>query len=98
VSEVAFNSRSVQFGLGIHHEIRPLENVKIIPAFLMEANKSTTGINPRFDASVFLSYGFQTSIVWNNYYLIPKYIIFDDVSTISVKLGMIFSNIPDAED
>ncbi len=91
VSQVAFNSRSVQFGIGVYHEVSPLENVKIIPAVIVEGNKSTTGLNPRFDESVFMSYGFQASILWNNYYITPKFVSFDGISTIGVKLGMIFS-------
>ncbi len=93
VSQIAFNARSVQFGFGIHHQISPLENVRIIPAILVEGNKATTGLNPRFDESVFLSYGLQASIVWNNYYITPKYLLFDGISTIGVKLGIVFSNI-----
>ena len=91
VTRFDFNARSVQFGLGAYHEIKPLDNVKIIPALLIEGNKTTTGLNPRFDESVFFSYGVQTTIVWNNYYITPKLISFDGVSTVGVKLGMIFS-------
>jgi len=91
VSQIIFNARSVQFGAGVYHEISPLENVKIIPAVFFEGNKATSGPNPRFQESVALSYGVQTSILWNNYYITPKYILFDGVSTISVKLGILFS-------
>lgn len=90
VSQVAFNSRSVQFGVGVYHQITPLENVKIIPGVIVEGNKTTTGLNPRFDESVFMSYGAQVSIVWNNFYITPKFISFDGITTISIKLGMIF--------
>lgn len=91
VSQIIFNARSVQFGAGIYHEISPLDNVKIIPAVFFEGNKATAGPNPRFQESVALSYGIQTSILWNKYYITPKYLLFDGVSTISVKLGIIFS-------
>ena len=90
VDQVVFNSRSVQFGIGLYHEIIPLENVKIIPAAIVEGNKTTTGLNPRFDESVFMSYGVQVSIAWNEFYATPKFTSFDGVSTIGVKLGMIF--------
>ena len=97
VSQITFNARSVQFGAGIYHEVSPLENVKIIPALFFEGNKATAGPNPRFQESVALSYGVQTSILWNKYYITPKYIHFDGVSTISVKLGIIFSSDSAAE-
>jgi len=89
VDQVVFNSRSVQFGVGIFHQITPLEDVKIIPAVIVEGNKTTTGLNPRFDESVFMSYGAQVSIAWNNFYITPKFTSFDGVSTVGVKLGMI---------
>jgi len=91
VSQLNFNARSVQFGAGLYHQITPLENVKIIPAIFFEGNKATTGPNPLFQESVFISYGFQTSIVWNNFYITPKFIIFDGVTTVGAKVGMIFT-------
>ena len=90
VDQVAFNSRSVQFGVGIFHQINPLDNVKIIPAVIVEGNKTTTGLTPRFDESVFMSYGVQVSITWNEFYITPKFTSFDGVATIGIKLGMIF--------
>ena len=89
--QIQFNARSVQFGAGIFHEINPIENVKVIPSFFFEGNKSTTGVNPTFDEGVTVLFGAQVSIVWNQYYLTPKYFSFDGISTITVKLGMIFS-------
>ena len=97
VSQIIFNVRSVQFGGGIYHEISPLENVKIIPAVLFEGNKITSGPNAQFQQSVVLSYGVQTSIVWNKYYLTPKFQVTDGISTISVKLGLIFSSFVEEE-
>lgn len=92
VSQIAFNSRSVQFGLGIYHEIVPLDRVKLIPAIFVEGNKSTTGLNPRFDESVFMSYGVQASILVDNFYITPRFLYFDGITTIGVKFGIIFSS------
>lgn len=92
VSQLTFNTRSVQFGAGLYHQISPLENVKIIPAIFFEGNKATSGPNPLFQESVFFSYGIQASIVWNNFYITPKFILFDGITTLGVKLGMIFES------
>jgi len=90
--EVNADARSVQFGIGLYHQYSPLDNVSIIPGILVEGNKATTGLNPGFEESVFLSYGAQATILWNNYYITPKVVSFDGVATIGVKVGMIFSN------
>lgn len=91
VSQIIFNTRSFQFGAGVYHEINPLENVKVIPAILFEGNKPTFGPNPQFLQTVALSFGAQTTITWNNYYLTPKYLLNDGISTITVKIGMVFN-------
>jgi len=92
VTQIEFNARSVQFGAGIYHEINPIENVKIVPAVFFEGNKPTAGPNPQFLQTVSLSYGTQVSLTWNNYYITPKYILNEGISTISVKLGLLFSS------
>ena len=97
VSQIIFNVRSVQLGGGVYHEISPLENVKIIPAVLFEGNKITSGPNAQFQQSIAFSYGAQTSIVWNKYYITPKVLVTDGVTTIGVKLGMLFSSFVEEE-
>ena len=92
VTQVIFNARSVRFGAGVYHEISPLGNVKIIPALLFEGKKATSGPNTQFRESIVLSYGAQTSLVWNNYNLTPKFLISEGVVTISATLGLIFSS------
>lgn len=84
-------AKSLQFGVGLFHEVRTLYNVKIIPAALVEASKSTTGVNPVFDDSIYMSYGIQATLMWNNYYITPSFVSFDGVSTLGVKLGLIFT-------
>jgi hypothetical protein len=90
VTQVIFNAQSVLFGSRIYHEIAPLGNVKIIPAVFFEGKKATSGPNIQFREKIVFSYGAQTSLVWNNYNLTPKFLISEGVVTISATLGIIF--------
>lgn len=90
VTQVIFNSRSVLFGGGIFHEITPLGNVKIIPAVVVNGSKPTSGPNTQFRETVVMSYGVQTSLVWNDYNLTPKFSLSEGIATISANLGIIF--------
>lgn len=92
VQQLIFNTSSVLFGTGIYHEIAPLGDVKIIPAVLCEGRKETSGPNTQFRENIVLSYGAQTSLIWNNYNLTPQVMISESVVTISATLGMFFSS------
>ncbi|MEM9544678.1 MAG: hypothetical protein AAGA77_01825 [Bacteroidota bacterium] len=86
------SANTVQFGMGFYKEYVPLENVRVIPGIVIEGNKANNDINPNFEDSVFFSYGVQTTILWNNYYITPKVESFDGVITLGAKVGMIFSS------
>lgn len=92
VTQLIYNARSVLFGGGVYHELSPMGDVKIIPALLVEGEKSTSSPNTQFRETIVMSYGAQTSLVWNNYNFTPKFLISEGVVTISATLGIIFSS------
>lgn len=91
VTQVSFNAQTFLFGAGIHHQISPIDHVKITPSILLEGSKAISGPNQTFREKEVFALGLQTSIVWYEYYLSPKLTIQEGIYTIGVRLGMIFS-------
>ena len=90
VQQLIFNSNAFLFGGGIYHEIVRSETIKLIPAVIVNALKPDDGLNNRYRDNLVWSYGVQTTLLANNFYVTPKVTFFDGLVTITGTVGYIF--------
>lgn len=84
-----FNSRTIQFGANLYHELDIDQEFRLIPLVSVRSNKTTLKNNIVQQGSSTISYSIGITMMWQQIYFEPRFVKNDGLTALALRVGYV---------